>query len=76
MSELLGIKLFLGVAGVGWEPQPLVCSRHRCKLEGFHASGWVGVCVSLVPVGVGKDVASAVILNVSELQCSLVFLNS
>lgn len=76
MSKLLGIKLSLHVAGVGGKPETLVCSRYRCKLEGTHASGWVGVCVSLVPVGVGKDVASAVILNVSELQCSLVFLNS
>ena len=81
MSELLGVKLSLGVAGVGGEPEPWVCSGHRCKLEGTCASGWVGFCIFLVPMwvsvmlGVGKDVvAFAVILSVSELQCSWVCL--
>jgi hypothetical protein len=75
VSELLGVKLSLGVAGVSGKPVLWVCSRHRCKLEGTCASGWVGVCVSLVPVGVpvtlgvGKD---AVILSESELHCSWV----
>ena len=75
MSELLGVKLSLGVAGVSGKPVLWVCSRHRCKLEGPCASGWAGVCVSLVPVvvpvmpHVGKDdVASTVMLSVSELQ--------
>ena len=74
MSELLGVKLSLGVAGVSGKPVLWVCSRHRCKLEGTCASGWVGVCVSLVPEGfsvmssVGKDlVASNMILSMSEL---------
>ena len=74
MSELLGVKLSLGVAGVSGKPVLWVCSRHRCKLEGTCASGWVGVCVSLVSVGftvfvdVVKDVvALPVILSVSEL---------
>ena len=71
--EVLGVKLSLGVAGVGEEPEPWVFSGHRCKLKGIHVSGWVGCCVSLIPVGVpimlgvGKDVASAVILSVSYL---------
>jgi hypothetical protein len=62
VSELLGVKLSLGVAGVCGDPEPWVCSRQRYKLEGTCTSGWVGVCVSLVPVGVlvrlgvGKDV--------------------
>ena len=74
MSELLGVKLSLGVAGVGGDPEPWVCSRQRYKLEGTCTSGWVGVCVSLVSVGftvfvdVVKDVvALPVILSVSEL---------
>jgi hypothetical protein len=74
MSEFLGVKVSLGVAGVGEEPEPWVCSGHRCKMEGTHASGLSGVCVSLVPVGVpvmlgvGKVVVSStVILSVSEL---------
>ena len=74
MSELLGVKLSLGVAGVGGESEPWFCSGHLCKLEGTCASGWAGVCISPVPVGfpvtlgVGKDVvASGVILPVSEL---------
>ena len=76
MSELLGVKLSLGVAGLDGEPEPWVCSGHRFKLERTCASGWVEVCISLVPVGVsvtlgvGENVvASAVILSVSELQC-------
>ena len=69
MSELLGIKLSLGVAGLFGEPDPWVFSGHRCKLEGTCASGWAGICISLVPVGVpvtlgvGKDI-------VAEVQCS------
>ena len=82
MSELLGVKLSLGVAGVGGEPELEVCSGHLCKLEVTHAFGWVGFCISLVPVGVpvtlgvGKDLASAVVLSVPELQCSCVCLVS
>lgn len=79
MTELLGVEIPLGVAGVGGKPDPWACSGHRCKLEVMCASGWVGVCVSLVPMGVpvtwgvAKDfVASVVLLNVSELQCFLV----
>ena len=49
MSELLGVKVLLGVAGMGGEPEPWVCSGHRCKLEGTFASSWEGICVSLVP---------------------------
>ena len=74
MSELLEAKLSLVVAGVGGESEPWFCSGHLCKLEGTCASGWVGVCVSLVSVGftvfvdVVKDVvALPVILSVSEL---------
>ena len=76
-TKLLGAKFSLGVAGMDGEPEPWVCSGHRCKLEGTHDSGWVMVCFSDsswgVPVmlGVGKDaVASIVTLSVSELQCS------
>ena len=65
------------------KPEPWVSSRYRCKLEGTHASGWAGVCVFLVPMGVpvmlgvGKDVvASAVILSVSDLQCSFENVNT
>ena len=82
VSELLGVKISLDVAEVGAEPDPWVCSRHRCKLEGTCASGLVRFCVSLVPVGVpvivcvGKDVSSVVILSVSQLQCSWVCLIS
>ena len=65
MSELLGVKLSLGVAEVGGEPEPWVCPGHRCKLEESRVSGWVGVYVSLVPMGVPDVVASAVILSVS-----------
>jgi hypothetical protein len=83
VSEHLEVKLSLGVAGVSREPESYVCSGHRCKLEGTRASGWEGVCVSLVlggegavTLGVGKDVvASAVILNVSELHCSWICLD-
>ena len=52
MSEVLGGKLSLGVARVGRKSEPWVCSEHRWKLEGTRASGWVVVCVSMVPVGV------------------------
>ena len=52
MSELLGVKLSLTIARVGGEPEPLVCSRYRCKLEGTHTSGWVEDCVFLVLMGV------------------------
>jgi hypothetical protein len=75
VSELLGVKLFLSVAGVGGDPEPWVCTKHRCKLEGTRASGWAGVLVSLVPLGfpvllgAGKYVVvSTVILSVSVLQ--------
>lgn len=71
MSELLGVKLSQGVVGAGGEPEHWVCSRHRCKLEGTHASGWQGLDF-LVPVsvpvmlGIEKDVvASTLILSVS-----------
>ena len=69
MSELLGVKPSLGVAGMFGELDSWVCSWHRYKLEGTCASGWAGFSLSLVPVGVpvilgvGKDVASTVILN-------------
>lgn len=79
MSELHRVKLSLGVTGVGGELEAWVCSGYRCKLERTHSSGWVGVCVSLVLVGVpvklhvGRDVeVSTIILSVSELQCSWV----
>jgi hypothetical protein len=79
VSELLGVKLSLGVAGDGGDPEPWVCSRHRHKLDETLASGWEGVCVSLVPVGVpitlgvGKGVvAPTVLLNMSKFQCSWV----
>jgi hypothetical protein len=52
VSELPGVKLTLGVAGVGGEPEPWVSSGHRYKLEGTCPSGWAVVCVSLVPMGV------------------------
>ena len=62
------------IEGVGGEREPWVCSRHRHKLDETLASGWEGVCVSLVPVGVpitlgvGKDaVASIVIVSMSDL---------
>ena len=73
----------LGVAGMGGEPEPWVCSGHKCKLNGTCASGSAGVCVSLVPMevpvslGFGQDVvASAVISSMPELQCSWVCLIS
>ena len=83
MSELLGVKISLGVAGVDVEPEPWVCSRHRYKLKGTCASGSACVCVSLVSMGIplmlggGENVvASTMILTVSELQCSWVNLIS
>lgn len=61
------------MAGVGGEPQPWICSRHRCKPEGTRASGGAGFPICLLPVGVsvtagvGTDVmASTVILDVSD----------
>ena len=79
MSELLGVKPSLGVAGMFGELDSWVCSWHRYKLEGTCASGWAGFSLSLVPVGVlvtlgfGKDVVTAtMILSVSDLQCSWV----
>lgn len=50
VSELLGVKLSLGVAGLGREAA-WVCSEHRCKLEGNCASDQAWFCVSLIPVG-------------------------
>lgn len=77
VSELLGVNLSQDVAGMDGEPEPWICSRNWCKLEGSSASGCARLYVSLiivrVPVtlGVGKNsVASTVILIVSELQCS------
>ena len=77
MSEVLGVELSLGVAEVGGESEPWVCSGHRYKLEGTCASGRAVFCASLFPVDVpvilcvGKDaVPSTLILSVSELQGS------
>lgn len=39
VSELQGVKLFPGGAGVGGEPESSVHSKHRCKLEEMYASG-------------------------------------
>lgn len=40
--ELLGVEIPLGIMGLGVEPVPKVCSGHRLRLEGSHATGWVG----------------------------------
>ena len=75
MLELLDIKLSGGVAEMCGESEHWVYTGDRYKPEGTYAFGWLGVHVSLVPVGVlvmtgvGKDVvASTVILSVSEIQ--------
>jgi hypothetical protein len=80
VSELLRVKFSLGIAEVGGDPEPWICSGHRCKLKGTHASGWVGVHAFLIPVevlvmpGVGAAVvASAVVLGLSEFQRCWVF---
>lgn len=68
-SESLGVKLYLGITGVGGEPESWVPSRHSCKLGGTSASGWAGICISLflvrVPVvmGVGKDVVASTVID-------------
>ena len=70
MSELLGVRLSLGLAWMGDKPENWVFSGQRCKLEGTGASDWAGICLWGVPVmlGVGKDVVtSTVILTVSEV---------
>lgn len=69
MSELLGVKLSLGIAVVVGGPEPWVCSGHICKLEGSCASGCLAVCVSMVPLGLPlmQGVWTDVILSVSEL---------
>ena len=36
MLEHLGVKLPLGVVGLGVEPVPEVCSGHRLRLEGLN----------------------------------------
>ena len=83
VSEFLEVKLSLGVAGVGCDPEPWVFSRYMYKLEGTHSSSCVVVSVSPVPLGipvmlgVEKDVVSSpVILSMSELQCCRVCLIS
>ena len=68
MSELLGVKLSLGVAGMGGEPEPWVCSGHRCKLEGTCASGWVGIYASLVPVGVPVTLDAGTVCSGHQLR--------
>lgn len=68
MSELLRVKLSLDFADKGGKPEPWVCMGIRYKPEGTHASGWAGVCVSLVPVwvpvwvlGVGEEVVASTV---------------
>jgi hypothetical protein len=76
-----GSQVFSGFCRGGWGARVLGLLQPWCKMERTHAFSWVGFCVSLVPVGVpirlvaGKDVvALAVILSLSELQCSWVCL--
>jgi hypothetical protein len=82
MLELMGVKLSLGVAGVGGELEPWVCSGQRCNLEGTSALGWAGVCFPAFCRGLSyagcwkRCMASPVILSVSALQCSWVCLIS
>lgn len=47
VSELLMVKLPLGVIGVGMEPEPWLLSVLRCRLGGMCASGWGQIPVSL-----------------------------
>ena len=49
VSKPLGVELPVDVVGVGAEPVPQVCSSNRFKLEGTHATGWMGVPGSLDP---------------------------
>lgn len=45
--EHLGDGLPLDVVGMSVEPAPKVCSGHKFRLEGTHASSWAGVPASL-----------------------------
>lgn len=47
VTENLGVKIPLGVVGVGSEQPFQDCSGHRFKLEGTHVSGWAGVLESM-----------------------------
>lgn len=49
--EHLRVELPLGVVGLCAEPVPKVCSGHRFRPEGTHATGQVGGPVSLDPRG-------------------------
>lgn len=51
ISEHLGVRLFLGVVGVGAEPVSQVCSWSNFKLEGTCATNWAGVLAFLDPGG-------------------------
>lgn len=76
MSELPGVTLSLAVAGVLGSQSPgyaLHTGVNWNELVPLTGQGFVFPCFPWgVPFtqGVGKDVASTVILSVSELQCS------
>ena len=62
--ELLGTEIPLGIVGLAVEFVPKVCSQHRTRHEGTHATGqaeFLGAYVPLVPVtsGVVADVVSS-----------------
>ena len=71
MLEHLGVELLLGVVGLAAEFTPKVCSGHRFRPEGTHATGQAGflcpwiLLVPVTPSGVGTDVVfySPVILR-------------
>ena len=65
----------LGCCRVGGEPELWVCSGTGAswkELVPLASLGFVFPVGVPVMLGVGKDVASALILSVSELQCSWV----
>ena len=51
VSEHLGVKLPLGVVGLGEELVPKVCSVHQLRLEGTCDTVQAGVLVSLIRTG-------------------------
>ena len=56
MLECLGVELPLGVVELSVDFVPKVCSGHRTREEGTHASGhakFLGAWVPLVPVTSG-----------------------
>jgi hypothetical protein len=64
MLECLGVDLPVGVVGLAVEFEPKVCSGHRLRQKGTHATGrveFLGVQLALVPVtsGVGANVVSS-----------------